>query len=424
MFWQTTQRIFRIGIVIVLSLILLGSGIQDKMDPVARARVFTRPLEFNYLNWALDALSIKIGQMALGSEKYLSEETRRQLVIEYLKLVWQIQIGEAQLQDIYADPHINDPLAASSELHDQLDHLRGQRDRLAPMAEAILQAQISAVASKEGLTLGGQAIPPVLYHSTPLPWALIISPRDVIRQDGDISLVPRLTVEDHVALEERVDSALDVSSLVVGIGGVGLYPTMVAQTSNLNWLSEVIAHEWVHNFLTLRPLGMNYLRSPELRTMNETAASIAGKELGRRVLEAYYPELLPPETPAQPEDTAPPPTPVEPPAFDFYKEMRETRVTADKLLADGKIEEAEQYMEERRVIFWDHGYHLRKLNQAYFAFHGAYADHPGGGAAGEDPVGAAVRALRRQSDSLEEFLKRIAWMSSFSQLKNELDNGK
>lgn len=73
-------------------------------------------------------------------------------------------------------------------------------------------------------------------------------------------------------------------------------------------------------------------------------------------------------------------------------------------------------MEVRRRFFIDNGYAIRKLNQAYFAFHGAYADQPGG-AAGEDPVGAAVRQLREHSPSLAAFLKRIAWMTSFEELQ-------
>jgi len=44
--------------------------------------------------------------------------------------------------------------------------------------------------------------------------------------------------------------------------------------------------------------------------------------------------------------------PVEPPAFDFRKEMNITRVTADQLLAEGKIDEAEEYMDSRRIVFW------------------------------------------------------------------------
>jgi hypothetical protein len=96
--------------------------------------------------------------------------------------------------------------------------------------------------------------------------------------------------------------------------------------------------------------------------------------------------------------------------------MRITRVTVDSLLAQEAIEAAEEFMEARRQLFWENGYRLRKINQAYFAFYGAYADQPGG-AAGEDPVGAAVRALRARSPTLTAFLKSIAWMTSFAELK-------
>ena len=126
-------------------------------------------------------------------------------------------------------------------------------------------------------------------------------------------------------------------------------------------------------------------------------------------------------SPAAP-STSTPEEPSEPPAFDFNEEMRITRVTVDEMLAEGKIEEAEAYMEARRVFFWENGYLIRKINQAYFAFYGAYADQPGG-EAGEDPVGAAVRELRAQSPSLADFLKRIAWMTSFEQLQEAVEAG-
>ena len=100
--------------------------------------------------------------------------------------------------------------------------------------------------------------------------------------------------------------------------------------------------------------------------------------------------------------------------------MRETRVNVDALLAEGKIEEAEAYMEERRLMFLSNGYLFRKINQAYFAFFGAYADSPGG-AAGEDPVGPAVRALREQSGSLADFVNTISWMTSFEQLQKTVN---
>jgi hypothetical protein len=164
---------------------------------------------------------------------------------------------------------------------------------------------------------------------------------------------------------------------------------------------------------------MLYDFTPELRTMNETTASIVGNEIGSLVLQRYYPELVDAApSPLQLASVQPPsPHPEgEAPPFDFRAEMHTTRVTVDEMLAEGKIEEAEAYMEARREIFWENGYTIRKLNQAYFAFYGAYADVPGG-AAGEDPVGPAVRELRAQSASLAEFVKRISWMTSFEQLQ-------
>jgi hypothetical protein len=73
-------------------------------------------------------------------------------------------------------------------------------------------------------------------------------------------------------------------------------------------------------------------------------------------------------------------------------------------------------MEAQREYLWENGYFIRRLNQAYFAFYGAYADVPGG-AAGQDPVGPAVRELRARSESLAQFLDRISWMTSFEALQ-------
>ncbi|HEX2991614.1 MAG TPA: hypothetical protein VHO49_13110, partial [Anaerolineales bacterium] len=232
-------------------------------------------------------------------------------------------------------------------------------------------------------------------------------------------VLPTLTLNEQIQLEEEVARSQDVSTLVVPIGGVGVYPTMVMETTDLRWLLDTIAHEWMHNYLTLRPLGMNYTTTPELRTMNETTASIAGGEVGTYVLHRHYPELLAsassPELVSLDRDHEFTLQVQESQPFDFRAEMHETRIRADELLAEGKIDEAEAYMEQRREVFWENGFLIRKLNQAYFAFHGAYADSPGG-AAGEDPVGPAVRALREQSDSLADFINTIAWMTSFEEL--------
>jgi hypothetical protein len=224
------------------------------------------------------------------------------------------------------------------------------------------------------------------------------------------------------AIEEQIDTTYDVSSLITGIGGLSAYPSMLLESSSLNWVTEVAAHEWTHHYLTPRPLGRNYQTSGETRRINETVASIVGREVGRRVVARYYPEHLPPEPESTPEPEEPEEEqeePSQPVTFDFRLEMRETRIQVDELLAEGKVEEAEAYMERRRETFVEHGYAIRKLNQAYFAFHGAYAAQPG--AAGEDPIGPAVRELFARSPDLHTFIGQIAGVTTLNDLEMVLE---
>jgi hypothetical protein len=102
------------------------------------------------------------------------------------------------------------------------------------------------------------------------------------------------------------------------------------------------------------------------------------------------------------------------PAFDFRAEMAATRIEVDRMLAGGNIEEAETYMEARRQWFVANGYPIRKLNQAYFAFYGGYAEQPG--AAGDDPIGPMLREIRANSPSLRVFLERVAGIRAYEDL--------
>lgn len=408
-------------LVIILLFGLRGSAAPPG-DAIERVRAFTRSQEFDYAGWMVDALAMKDAQAALNAPGYLPESRQTQVVRYYLALVERIRQLEAAVQLTYSDPDVENPEAQSAGLREELDLLRAFEKQLSPVVEAILQQQVSAVLADLGLAVAGQPLPPVLYHVTDLPLALIISPRTVIRQDANISLQPGLTLEQRMELENAVEQGLDLSALVVNVGGVGVYPPMVLSSTDLPYLVDTIAHEWTHNYLTLRPLGIRYDASPALRTMNETTASIAGNEIGQAVLARFYPDLyLPPEPEAPPREDRGERPDEEPPAFDFQAVMHETRVTADRLLAEGKVAEAEAYMEQRRQLLWEHGYHIRKLNQAYFAFYGAYAATPGG-AAGADPVGPAVRALRAESRSLAQFVRRISWMTSFDALQRAVQN--
>lgn len=400
---------------LVLLAALLGGASLPQRDETERVRRFTRETEFDFLTWTLDAFARKFGHAGLGAASYLAEDQRRALVLEYASLVTEAASAEQRQMEVTANPSGAAPQEVA-QASAEVQRLRGRMAALEPLVEAALQEQVAVALDDLGLALGGIPFPPVAFHFSRTPLALIVSPRSVIRQEANIQLRADLALEEQIALESQVEAALKVSALVVPVGGLGTYPTMVNESSSVAWLAEVVGHEWTHNYLSLRPLGLSYDVSPELRTMNETAASLMGQVIGRRMLERYYPELIPPPAPT-PSEVLPP----GPPAFDFRAEMHATRVQVDALLTQGLIDEAEAYMEARRKVFWENGYRIRRLNQAYFAFHGAYADQPGG-AAGEDPVGAAVRDLWALSPSPAAFLKRIAWMNDFADLRAALAN--
>ncbi len=411
----------------VISLLILAVVVTGDLPRLTaqtdQVRSYTRAIEFDYPTWVWNAFWSKVDQSTINAPYAFERGSNKQIVFEYLRTTDQLNQTEFQIEKIFADPNIIDKASTSAYLRAQRDQLTARQASLAPFAESILQSQVNSALAELGLTTGGQTIPPLLYRSSPTPLALIVSPRDHIEQTTNISILPSITLDQQIKLEDDVAKSLNVSTLIVPIGGIGVYPTMVMETTDLPWMLTVIAHEWTHNYLNLRPLGLNYSTTPELRTMNETTASISGDEVGLLVLKKYYPELLA-SSPTlsllqsniayRPSNRLADTTP-----FDYRAEMHTTRVKADELLAQGKIEEAEKYMEQRRLLFWENGYLIRKLNQAFFAFHGAYADVPGG-AAGEDPVGPAVRALREQSDSLADFINTIGWMTSFDQLQKAI----
>ena len=89
--------------------------------------------------------------------------------------------------------------------------------------------------------------------------------------------------------------------------------------------------------------------------------------------------------------------------------MRATRLRVDELLAEGTPQDAEAYMERRRLVFVANGYNIRKLNQAYFAFNGTYAES----AASVSPIGEQVRRLRDLSPDLGTFIALAASAGSY-----------
>jgi hypothetical protein len=418
MFWKRLLTFLKLLALVLILIVLVAPEWPDFQDERYKIDIILDQRYFDFFIWEGNALAAK-GEASLASgQAYLGEKTRKNLVLEYLSLVSQTRHLEAEINAIYSDPNIDDPPEAARELQKEVFQLRSEMNELQPVAESILQEQVSMVIAEEGFDLLGHVWPPVQMHITRLPNILIVSPREEIRQIHNIPLENGLSVPTREEIESEVFETVDRSALVVPIGGLGFYPAMIVETGDINYLVNTIAHEWAHHWLTLHPLGISYAASPALRTMNETVASIFGDEVGERVIQRFYPEFAPPPEELQGESLAPV-DPDEPPQFDFRAEMALTRNLVDELLAEGKVEEAEAYMEERRQFFWEHGYRIRKLNQAYFAFYGAYADTPG--EHGDDPIGPAILAIRESSSSLGQFMDRMASITSLEDLQREAE---
>jgi len=277
-----------INLLIVLILILpIQGSVVDPTEELEQIRAYSRVYEFDYVTWTVSALARKLVQSTLKVNQYLSQPEKRELILEYLNLRHEVSVLQAELANLLSDPNQENRQQRESNLRAQLNLKDNLRIELAPFVEQVLQDQLNSALVDLDLAFGGQLVPPVLYKSEPDSYALIVSPRNEIRQAANLMLIRGLTLDEIIHLEEGIENDLNLSALVVGIGGVGLYPSMIIETGNLDWLIHVVSHEWTHNYLTLRPLGMFYGTSPELTTINETIADLSADDIQRRTFELY-----------------------------------------------------------------------------------------------------------------------------------------
>ncbi|MGQ9489590.1 MAG: hypothetical protein ACUVR4_03275 [Anaerolineae bacterium] len=391
---------------LLLALVLPADGYLGpaRTDLVIRQAI--RGQGFQLAAWEVQAIGQKLRDAAARPGAELSPQEQHDLVTAYFDAIGRIGQLEAEIGRLYADPANAEPAAAAAHLQAELDALRARQAGRRPAVERILEQQVATVLAEVGLATAGHIWPPVRFQFTASPNYLIVSPRQRIAVARGVYLDPLLPVDEMERIEAHIQDGLDVSALVEGTGGFSSYPTMVLENASLSWVVDTIAHEWAHTYLAFRPLGWNYYKEDRMRTINETVASIIGEEISRRVIARFYPERMGP---------APWPRPLSmrrdwlkqegaPAEFEFGAFMRQTRLEVDRLLADGRIAEAEAYMEARRRSLVERGYAIRKLNQAYFAFHGSYAV----GTAATDPIGGKLRLLRRRAGDLAAFVRTVA----------------
>ena len=272
--------------------------------------------------------------------------------------------------------------------------------------EAVIEGRIDAVLRELGLGWPGPplpgVLPPVDVELAESPRALVVSPRERIERVRVETLRPDLDRVTAQALERRAEGTpARRSALVVGTGGFATYPAVVDLGGSYRETVETAAHEWVHHYLALYPLGRAYVGGGDAATINETVADLVGEEVAARVLERGG-------APAGEADVLR----LAEPASDVDRVLRELRVEVDALLAAGRIETAEARMEAVRLELVERGARIRRLNQAYFAWYGAYAAR----ADSVDPLGGQLRELRARAGSLARFAALVRGVTTREQV--------
>ena len=282
--------------------------------------------------------------------------------------------------------------------------------REAQCVERALERAVSDAVSEAGLAtplplFRSQAVvwPPLDLELQRAPRVLAISPRDEIRLVASRLLSPQLPRSEYGEIEAAIEAEGEWSAWIGGVGGVATYPALIIPRADWYDALRLAAHEWMHHYLIFHPLGQAYFESDELRTINETVADIAGDELGA-LAAGRAPELR-----SAAELEAPPSA--------AAATLRDLRLEVDALLAEGRVAAAEARMEAGRGELAALGASYRRINQAFFAFRGGYADRPGA----VSPYGPLLQNLRARSASLVEFVAAVRVIDSATEAMSVLE---
>lgn len=355
--------------------------------------------DYEYRLWRWEANTVPaviFGLVGIGETP--GPEEQEEVLRQYYTLTSQVR-AELERSDLDSSR-----LAA---LQEERAELENEVERI---VGSYIDDAVRSTGLQESLPLFGDVKltwPPVYFELTNPPQVLVRSPRDRIERLGDRLLKEDLTPADIAEIESRGDDD-DTVSLVVSIGGIAAYPAIIRSDRNYWSTIDTASHEWVHHYLSFYPLGQQWGRSSDANTLNETTANIAGREFAAIIRErnpvsfdgvedgSYFSTV---------ERTV-----------DFNAEMRKLRLEVDRLLENGEVQAAEQLMEETRLFLAGNGVFIRKINQAYFAFYGTYADTP----QSSDPIGPKVERVWELTGGVGIFLRAMRDVTSVGELDETL----
>ena len=375
------------------------------------------PYRYSITGWEVRNLPDKwihlLGTLLPGREKSVSE--KRDDLYRYFDLGRELLTARDALNRAMSRPSGG----GVASLEEEVERITDERSALRDGVEETIESALSTAIRESRLSEWERFVfPPVDIRLAGPPILLLTSPRDRIERQHEVLMEPDISLVVRERLEDRLMEEHDVAAISFQVGGLAAYPASVLDTIPLPDMFRASAHEWVHHYMAFRPLGQKMFTSAEMVTLNETLADIVGREIGDRAKELLMDEE---EQSAVPAAILPAPQSGLHGGnehFGFNDEMRETRLRVDELLAEGKVEEAEAYMEERRQFFVENGYPIRRLNQAYFAFHGTYAEN----AASSSPIAGQLHRFRELSPDLQKFVLRMADISSYPQFLERLED--
>ena len=331
-------------------------------------------------------------------------------IVKFFELVGLQQSEKSKLEYLIAQNSDQDEILHIGE---EIERIQGQIISITPLVEELLEAKVSKVLSENNIIdeWGPVHWPPVDFTFEPGGLLLMTSPVERIFRQREFLLQPNLSLQEQISIENHIEEAHpDTSALVIRIGGVATYPAQIRNTSSLHSALNLISHEWLHHWLIFRPLGKKWFEGGELRTINETVANIFAEEIGDEtyLLITGQKIIREPWVPATQRSQI-----IVSNQFDYKAEMRRTRQKLEALLSVGSVKDSQIYLEDRRRFFVNQGYNIRKLNNAWFAFYGSYADSGGS----ISPIESQLRFIRLQSIDLRDFLSKVKQIDEVGQLE-------
>jgi hypothetical protein len=190
-------------------LLTITTSVWQPTSEKDKVRPATRPYEFDYTFWTIDALADKISMLGAGFEHYLTDSQERTIIRDYFQLARDTGNIENSIESIFSNPSIKDPDQESAKMRANLVVKEAALAAQSSLAEVVVQNQISTMLYHLQIQGADLPFPPVLYRATELPKELIISPRNVIELTESISLNADINLDKITALEKKVEASTD-----------------------------------------------------------------------------------------------------------------------------------------------------------------------------------------------------------------------